>query len=209
MLRHVVDAADNAAFYMNRHSHKNGIRVSYAVLCPDGDPIKRKYGTRCPIIEGSEDDVLGRYVSFGDRLNLDFVVRVTGDCPLLPSYLISSLINDCIRGGHDYCSNVDESCRTAIDGYDVEVFSRAALAWANENAKEPRDREHVTTIMRTKAFADKFSYSVVLGHLDLSHLKYSVDTMEDLERVRAAKERIKMALQVATAKCEKKNVHRI
>jgi hypothetical protein len=48
----------------------------------------------------------------------------------------------------------------------------------------------------------------VIGHLDQSNLKLSVDTMEDLERVRAAFDRVKRAIENAESIHGKQSVHR-
>lgn len=191
VLRHVIDAADRCAFYMNRHTFRSKIQVSYAVLCPYKDEIKHTFNSRAMVIEGPEDDVLLRYRIAMERLKADYVVRITGDCPLIPPYLITKHIKVAVANGYDYCSNVDENCRTAIDGHDVEVMSRRALEWADENAKDPAQREHVTLALRQGGLPEDFKIGHVLGHLDQSHIKLSIDTPDDLERVRVEYERAK------------------
>jgi spore coat polysaccharide biosynthesis protein SpsF (cytidylyltransferase family) len=209
MLRHVVDAVDKCAFYLNRNSHRSGVEVSHVILCPKGDPIKAKYETRTAVMEGPEDDVLTRYYIMANRMDADYIVRITGDCPLVPPYLISKHIKVAIANEYDYCSNVDEGYRTAIDGYDVEVVSRRALEWANENAKEPRDREHVTTILRTQKFTESFKCGLVVNFLNQSHVKLSVDTLDDLEAVRVESDRVNKNIEKARAKFGRNHVHQI
>lgn len=209
MLRHVVDAVDKCAFYLNRNSHRSGVEVSHVILCPRGDPIKQKYETRTMVLEGPEDDVLTRYYVMANRLSADYIVRITADCPLIPPYLITKHIKVAIANEYDYCSNVDEAYRTAIDGYDVEVMSRRALEWAHENAKEPGDREHVTKIMRTKAFKDSFKCGIVVNFLNQAHIKLSVDTVDDLEAVRVENERVAKNLERARAEFGRNHVHQI
>jgi spore coat polysaccharide biosynthesis protein SpsF (cytidylyltransferase family) len=209
MLRHVVDAADKCAFYLNRNSHKSKIRVSYAILCPKGDPLREKYSTRAMVIEGSEEDVLSRYVVLADRMAADYVVRITADCPLLPPDLITRHIVKALANEYAYFSNVDENYRTAIDGYDVEVIQALALSWANENAKEPRDREHVTTILRSPTFKEQFSWGVTVGNINQSHMKLSVDNPTDLERVRVEYSRVFKILEMARSALGSNHVHKV
>lgn len=212
MLRHVVDAADKSAFYMNRTTHKTGISVSYTVLCPKGDPVKAKYETRVAVIEGPEQDVLTRYLMLAKRMSADYAVRITGDCPLVPPFLITKHIKIAIQNQYDYCSNVHPDYRTAIDGYDVEVISRRALDWAHLNASEPADREHVTTILRTAKFSEapeKFKSGHVTGYLNQSHIKLSVDTEDDLEAVRVEHERLRNRVEPARGKYGKSHVHQV
>ncbi len=209
ILRHVLDACDKAAFYLNRTSDRSGIRVSYAVLCPQGDPIKAAFGTRAMILEGSEKDVLSRYVSMASKLGADYIVRVTADCPLLPPFLISKHIKIAVQNRYDYCSNVDENVRTAIDGFDVEVISKRALDWLGQYANQDSEREHVTTLLRSGQIPNDFKVGHVVGYLNQSGLKLSVDTPEDLERVRTEYESVKNILMQAEQMAGKSAVHRV
>jgi spore coat polysaccharide biosynthesis protein SpsF (cytidylyltransferase family) len=208
LLKHVIDACDKSAFYLNRHTYQSKIRVSYAVLCPTKDEILHGFSQCAMIIEGPEDDVLSRYVLMANKLEADYIVRVTGDCPLLPHYLISKHIKLAVINEYDYCSNVDEKTRTAIDGHDVEVMSRRALQWADQNATDPSLREHVTQILRSNQIPPDFKMSTVINFLNQSHVKLSVDTIEDLERVRVEYERV----MIPTARAEnlfgRKRVHK-
>jgi spore coat polysaccharide biosynthesis protein SpsF len=78
-----------------------------------------------------------------------------------------------------YASNVFP-CRTWPKGYDTEVFGRALLVAAGAEATADYDREHVTPWMRRNAVTT----TVVNAAGDQSALNYSVDTLEDLARVR-------------------------
>lgn len=207
MLKHVIDACERAAFYMNNHTHKTRVLVKVAAVVPTGDEIVSSFKKKTIIIEGPEHDVLARYGLLADRMGADYIVRITADCPLIPPYLITKHIKVATMNKYDYVSNVDESCRTSIDGVDCEVISRRLLDYMLENAKEQKDREHVTTFARSNP-PSWASVGHVIGHLDQSNLKLSVDTMEDLERVRAAYDRIKMAIENAEKLHGKSSVHR-
>lgn len=126
-----------------------------------------------------ENDVLGRYAQIVAKLDdYDTVVRVTGDCPMLSARVAEEVLAlyHSVKGC-EYASNVTAGY---IDGEDVEVFSREALAWAHRSAKKPYDREHVTSwIRRNVKTATLPPRSPRFG------LKTSVDTVDDLERVRA------------------------
>jgi len=45
-----------------------------------------------PCEQGSEDDVLDRYVHAADKYQCDVVVRITGDCPLIDPDLVDEAI---------------------------------------------------------------------------------------------------------------------
>jgi len=206
MLQHVLDAAAGAEKYLNRSS--DHYLVKTVLLIPVNDPIKKKYENICEIFEGSENDVLSRYYGAAKQSHYDYIIRITSDCPLLPSYLISKCLNVAIKNGAHYCSNVDETCRTDPDGWDVEVLSMEALEWLNRHAVKPHDREHVTTLLRSNRPSDLKSLHVI-GHLDLSGLKYSVDTQEDLDFVRRHHEKITHKIYTAKQLSGNRSVHRI
>lgn len=184
LIQHVIDACTKAAYYINNFSHRTKTIAKVALLVPEGDELARIFRHRCHILEGREHDVLSRYMTLALEWDADYVVRITGDCPLIPPYLISKHIKIALVNGYDYLSNVDEGHRNSVDGYDCEVIKRKLLDWVDENAKEPSDLEHVTTLIRRHPPAwAKMGH--VFGFMDLSNMKLSVDTTEDLERVRA------------------------
>ena len=68
------------------------------------------------------------------------------------------------------------------DGMDVEVMSLDALKKTWKEATSFYDREHVTSYIRNHP--ELFAIGEMAYDVDLSHIKVSVDTREDLEIVR-------------------------
>lgn len=207
MLDRVISTCKVASRYMNDQP-RLGISARVAVLTPTGDPVAEEFGSRCDIIEGPLEDVLTRYVMAVSHFDSDYVVRITGDCPMLPSFIISKLVTLATTNGYDYVSNVDERFRTALDGADCEVISRALLEDTDHRAKDPYDREHVTTAIRRDPPPWAKS-GFVCNHFDLSDVKLSVDTPEDLERVRRAFELAHDKYQKACLTFGQQAVHRV
>lgn len=196
MLRHVLDACHQTADFINRNAfYKMAVQV--VTLIPTGDPLGLWLkGEGELFYAGPEHDVLARYeaLMMGDRY--DYVCRVTGDCPLIPPYLITKHIKVCSQDRLDYCSNVDPKCRTEVDGRDCEVISRQAMAWLFKSVQLQCDREHVTSLLRTEP-PSWLRTGHIIGFLDLAHQKLSVDTSEDLEAVRYQVESVKKKLELA------------
>lgn len=140
-----------------------------------------------PVFRGDEMDVLGRYALTAAKAKAEIVVRLTADCPLIDPNLIDQAIDLFESGGFDYLSNAIEL--SYPDGLDVEVFTRAALEEANKEAMLPFHREHVTPYLRTGVYADVPTGDFRVGYMrapaDFSHLRWTVDTPNDLECVRA------------------------
>ena len=180
MLDHVIDACKKSAGFLSRDS---GIKTRVVVLTPAGDPIATAFKSRCDIIEGPEQDVLARYLLALEEHEPDLMVRITGDCPLIPSFVISRVISLALKHAYDYIGNGDDRFRTSLDGVDCEVISNKLLVEVGRLAVSKEDREHVTTLIRrdTPPWA---RIGHVMNHFDHSEQKLSVDTPEDLERVR-------------------------
>ncbi len=134
--------------------------------------------------KGSENDVLDRYYEAARRFDADVVVRITSDCPLIDPSIVDHVINKYMQNREtvDYVSNVIEP-RTFPRGLDVEVFSYLALARAWEEDKNPRLREHVTQYFLRNP--DKFRLMGLFNDIDLSYMRWTVDTSEDLDFVKA------------------------
>jgi spore coat polysaccharide biosynthesis protein SpsF len=130
---------------------------------------------------GSREDVLDRYYRAASISGAGVVVRITSDCPLIEPDIIDMVV-DKFRNysGADYVSNTLK--RTFPRGLDVEVFSFNALRVAWKEDKNPAWREHVTQYIKRNP--DVFSVHNVAGDVDYSHMRWTVDTSEDLEFVR-------------------------
>ena len=89
---------------------------------------------------GSEADVLDRYYQAARLFKPDYVVRVTGDCPLFDGALLDQAIL-LMEPDTDYLGMMTE---TFADGLDLEIMSFNALqsAWLKANLQS--EREHVT-----------------------------------------------------------------
>jgi spore coat polysaccharide biosynthesis protein SpsF len=182
MAEHVLAACRSSAYHINKTVFKNAINCKIALLIPFNDKLKEAFPDEY-IIEEDEFDVLARYVKAVREFQSDYVVRITSDCPLSSPALITKHIMCAVKNDLDYCSNVFDGCRTFIDGLDVEVISRALLTWLNNCAKDVYDREHVTTYFR-KYPPPWARIGSIIGHIDLSDVKLSVDTPEELDKVR-------------------------
>lgn len=126
--------------------------------------------------QGSENDVLDRYVDTAKKHQADVVVRITGDCPLIDPMLVDECIAAFFEQGVDYLSNTDSP--TYPDGLDIEVMKFSALEMARTESSETFDHEHVTPYIRK---SPKFSKGRKSNSEDLSALRWTVDDPEDFE----------------------------
>jgi spore coat polysaccharide biosynthesis protein SpsF (cytidylyltransferase family) len=179
----MLDRVIETCTYASNVMEKNSLQTQVAVVTPTGDPIVKEFSKRVMVIEGSEFDVLARYRAAVDLTNPDVLIRITGDCPLIPGSLIAYMAGIAQAKGYDYFSNCDERFRTAIDGVDCEVISRRLFDHCAEFAVKPYDREHVTPFIR-RSPPEWAKMGLAMSYIDLSGIKLSVDTQEELDRAR-------------------------
>ena len=132
------------------------------------------------VYRGSLDDVLGRFVGVIAVYAPDTVVRLTADCPLASPRVIDAVIDYFTASDVDYCSNT--LTPTFPDGLDVEVVRARVLTEIAEISTDPAEREHVTLGVYRRP--ERFTLANVAGDSDLSSLRWTVDTADDLAFVR-------------------------
>lgn len=134
-------------------------------------PIGQEVSALAPVSFGSENDVASRFWFCANRFGFTHIVRLTADCPLVDPWTILNVADEWMESRH-YAGRCN-----APDGDDAEAFSIDELA----EVCRAGPSEHVTTRMREK---HKPSATEMPG------IKYSVDTPEDLERVRRMVKRV-------------------
>ncbi len=182
MLRHVVHRIEL-------------VGIPLVVASPMEDQVeicKAWSGFQVVAPECDADDVLLRYLLTAKIYGLDGIMRVTGDCPLIDPAICSRVLHVFNSGYFDYVAN--DVWPSYPHGLGCEVFTRASLEDANrhtngENARGKSDREHVTQWIRRglnlnggRWFCGLNLRCPITG---VSDLQFSVNTPEDLERVRA------------------------
>ena len=131
--------------HLDRLQH-TGLPVIVATTTnTDDEPVVRICAELgIPVFRGSEDDVLSRFAGAAREHELDGIVRVTSDCPLIDPAIVAAGV-DRWRAENNpdlYVSNCLE--RTYPRGMDFEIFSAARLYDAEAKATLKADREHVT-----------------------------------------------------------------
>lgn len=156
-------------------------RVVLATTTRDEDDvlatIARQYGAL--VTRGERDDVLGRTWQAAQEFNLDVVLRATGDNPAVdiqtPGRVVAALRD----------SRADYVIEDGLPyGAAVEGFTAGALEYAATAARDPYDREHVTTFIRRRSDLFRIVMPPAPAPLRRPSLRLTVDTAEDLEWVR-------------------------
>ena len=135
------------------------------------------------VFRGSEEDVLGRFAGAAREFQLDVVVRITSDCPLIDGDVVRDGVKRflALRDERAHVSNVLD--RTYPRGFDFEVFSASALFEADNKATERTEREHVTPYLYANR-ASKSTLHSIRRKKDASRYRVTLDTAEDFELIR-------------------------
>ena len=158
-------------------------RIDQIVLATSLDPknqplVDRVHSLGYDCFQGSEEDVLLRFVEAGRIHSADLVIRITGDCPLVDPEIVDACISGLLENRVDYFSNIDPP--TYPDGLDVEVFTREALETSHNLTSSAFDREHVTPFIRNSS---KFSKASLKNSENFSALRWTVDELSDFQVV--------------------------
>jgi spore coat polysaccharide biosynthesis protein SpsF len=148
--------------------------------------MAKNYGIAC--FRGSETDVLNRFYSAAKMMDAQYVIRITGDCPLVDPLTISKLIQLYFNDQFDFCGVAcgagvakEKNINRFPDGLDAEIFSFKILSEVNNKANTILQREHVTPFIwqNNKSYKQGSLYSDV----DYSDLRLTVDNKEDFDFV--------------------------
>ncbi|KKK38902.1 acylneuraminate cytidylyltransferase [Mesobacillus campisalis] len=133
------------------------------------------------VYRGSEDDVLSRYYFTAQENNVDVIIRITSDCPLIDPNVIDEIIEFYLNGNYDLVTNAgsDLEQRTYPRGLDTEIFSFEVLENAFINGKENYHREHVTPFIYEHS--NKIHY--FKNQVDYSKYRWTLDTQEDFKLI--------------------------
>lgn len=169
---------DRVVTRVGRSVAVDDVIVATSTLAQDDAIVEHCQTLGVRVERGDPLDVLTRYAHVVRNTEADVVVRITGDCPFIDPSLVSIVVASLLEtDGADYAANVLEP-RTFPRGLDVEAMTASALLEADALDGDPGRREHVTPFIR-----DSGRYRLVgtRHHQDLSFVRWTVDTSDDLE----------------------------
>jgi spore coat polysaccharide biosynthesis protein SpsF (cytidylyltransferase family)/aryl-alcohol dehydrogenase-like predicted oxidoreductase len=158
-----------------------GLELVLATSSEESDDIlvavAQKWGLR--IVRGSLDNVFDRFLtSTQDLADSDLVVRATADNPLPDGMFVEDLLGLFKATKRNYLGTSSPDDGLPF-GLSAEVFYVGALRQVATVPVDVFDQEHVTRSLRKQAGANGVVArdSFITG--DLSHLRATVDTLED------------------------------
>lgn len=171
MLLHVIERAGKS---------KLADKIILAIPDTKENDVLEKFAreNRIEFFRGSEEDVLSRFYNAAKNFGLGTIARITSDCPLVDPEIVDKVIKNHLDSGADFTSNC--IIRTYPRGFDVEVFSFAALEQAFGKAKKKHEREHVVPYIWQNPEVFELKNIEAKGKARRPDLRLTVDTKEDL-----------------------------
>jgi len=141
-------------------------------------PLAEKEGFQ--LLVGPDEDVLARYCMASRAWAVDRVIRVTGDNPLTSAGLAKEILCEHRRAGADLSHYLGIPW-----GSGVEVVEASALFAAERESDRGDEREHITTFLYRHPERFRILEAPPPAYADLPDGRVTVDTPEDLARMRA------------------------
>ena len=160
--------------------------IDETIVATTGDAIDdaieqfcQERGVAC--YRGSLYDVLDRFYQAAKLTEADVIIRITADCPMIDPAEIDRVIQAFLDNKADFAANrlPPPFERTTPIGMDTEVCSMAAMERAWKEADQPYQREHVMPYLYESE--GRFNVVLVDHEPDLGHLRFTVDTQQDLQ----------------------------
>ncbi len=154
---------------------------------PSDDPIRSlcaELGVRC--YSGHPTDLLDRHYRAAVAEKAESIVKIPSDCPLIDPGVIDKVLGEWMDRHEDldYLSNLHPA--SYPDGNDVEVFTRAVLEIAWQEARTGFEREHTTPFIWERR--DRFRIANVAWesgkNYSMTH-RWTIDYPEDYRFIQA------------------------
>jgi spore coat polysaccharide biosynthesis protein SpsF (cytidylyltransferase family) len=133
------------------------------------------------VFRGDLNNVMQRYYDAAVANWTDIIIRITSDCPFIDSVVVSKMLQVFEASDLEYLANTmppDQS--TFSDGFDVEIFTRAALLkQMNLPELTVKDKEHVTFLF----WGTPYFKTALFANTETPNFQFklSVDSMKDFE----------------------------
>ena len=133
---------------------------------------------KCDTFSGPENDVLERYYQITKLYNNSYILKVTGDSPLIDPDLASNIITK-VTNDYDYINMSGVPL-----GVEVELIKNEALIKIHRESTGRYNKEHISNYIKTNPNKFKIkTYDMNLKVKDGEKIKLTISTKEDFDFV--------------------------
>lgn len=171
-IQHVIERA-------SKSKHIDEVMLITSIAKENVPLVNLCSGLGIRVFVGSEGDVLDRYYQTARLLEPEYIIRITGDCPLF-DWRYLDLAIESMDEDTDYLWMGEN---TFPDGLDFEIVRNEALARAWKDAKLQSEREHVTPYIRNhpEMFKIQIYDFPIRG---AGHYRWTLDEDRDYEAIK-------------------------
>lgn len=144
------------------------------------EELAGQLGLQC--FRGSENDCLDRYYQSARQTRAGTVVRLTGDNPLMDASFVDWSVEQFLQSVPPADYTESSTSKNFPLGLSLEVISFSGLETAWKEDPSPETREHVSPYIYHHP--RRFRLRKLCGPYDYSHMRWTVDTEDDLHFVR-------------------------
>lgn len=178
------DGLSVLGFLIERFQIRKEFNIVVCTSTEEEDDVVAQVSSSCgaSLFRGSLNDVQSRLISAAEIQGCHSFARVTADNPFTDPDLVARGFSIHDAGKYSYTSS--KIGKGYPPGSDVEIVSLAALKEARARFPSEHSREHVTTSIY-KNDCGNFKVSPMSRKVDsLTSTRLTIDTVEDLERMR-------------------------
>ena len=175
---------------------KRSSKINYACIATsdlkENDVIEKfAEAEEVNCFRGSENDVLSRFIQIIKKENIDVVIRLTGDNPLVDVILLDELIAYHIAAKNDYTKSVGLPI-----GMNYEIVNGKALTELKNKECTVEDKEHVTKYIFDHSEYRKYVYE--FNFPALKDLRCTIDYPSDYAMMNLLIPHIKIGPHIVT-----------
>ena len=174
------------------HGSKKISNVIIATTYSKEDDVIVKFAeeNNLGVFRGDEIDVLNRYYNCAKKFQIENIVGITSDNPLIDPRVIDQCITKFEDGEFDFVSNcikpINDDWIHDLNGFPsgttCEILTFDVLEKIESAAEKKSDREHVTSYMINNS--DNFKISNIYNNSDYSDFRFTLDYEQDFEVVK-------------------------
>ena len=166
---------------LNAKKIKSADEIILATSTIEEDQILKKYALKHKIrfFAGDPEDVMLRYLGVAEKYNLDVIIRITGDCPIVSYEMAEFLLQKHFEKGNDYTGQ-----KEYVTGLISEIYNTNTLKKVIAYLGDAKHSEYMTWYMLTNK--DIFQVdSVELPKEWMRSYRLTLDFQEDLDMLKA------------------------
>jgi spore coat polysaccharide biosynthesis protein SpsF len=164
---------------------------------PENDVIKKQYAEKVQVYQGSEEDVLSRYVDIAKKSKAMHIIRMSSDNPFIFPEGVELMLRSHYHRCADYTSYIIDNIPVMLTttGMFCEII-RSETIQAIHKVADSREREHVTLAIYTRLI-DRFKINFLDVQTNFPLLanraiRLTVDTSEDFNMINSIIQRLNL-----------------